>query len=137
VLALYFPQFHATPVNSLLWGANYTDFVGVTRAGATARHGYPVIRPRGGFYDGLSLAVRARQAAEARAAGIHGFVYYHYWFSGGPVMDGPLEALLADGEPALPFALAWANEHWTANWDGGSREVLVEQRYEQGDWRPH
>jgi hypothetical protein len=137
VLALYFPQFHAFPVNSLLWGANYTDFVAVSRVDSPSRHGFPVVRPRGGFYDGLLRATRARQAAEARAAGVYGFVYYHYWFSGGPVMDGTLEALLADGEPNLPFAISWANENWSRNWDGGQREVIIEQRYEHGDWRIH
>jgi hypothetical protein len=136
ILALYFPQFHEFEVNNVLWGKGYTDFRGV-EAATTARHGYPVIRPLDGFYNTLDYWTRHRQARVARQYGIYGFVYYHYWFNGGPVMEAPLLALLEDGEPDLPFALSWANEHWTRRWDGGNNEVLMEQRYEQGDWRPH
>ena len=136
VLALYFPQFHEFEVNNVLWGKGYTDFKGV-EAAQVARHGYPVIRPLDGTYNLLDYWTRHRQARVARQYGIHGFVYYHYWFSGGPVMEAPLLALLEDDEPNIPFALSWANEHWTRRWDGGNNEVLMEQRYEPSDSRPH
>ena len=44
----------------------------------------------------------------ARAAGIHGFVFYFYWFDGRRLLDVPLEALLADRSIDLPFCLMWA-----------------------------
>ena len=136
VLAFYFPQFHEFEVNNVLWGKGYTDFRGV-EAATTARYDYPVIRPLNGSYNILDHKVRHEQACLAQQYGVYGFVFYHYWFSGGPIMEAPLLALLEDGEPDLPFAVAWANEHWTRRWDGGYSEVLIEQRYDEGDWRPH
>jgi hypothetical protein len=55
-------------------------------------------------------------------------------------MDAPLEALLSDGQPDLPFMLAWANEDWTKRWDGGASGtsgMLMKQTYKSEDWRPH
>ena len=98
VLAFYFPQFHEFEVNNVLWGKGYTDFRGV-EAAITARHGYPVVRPLDGFYSPLDYWVRHRQARVARQYGVYGFVFYHYWFSGSPVMEAPLLSLLEDDEP--------------------------------------
>jgi lipopolysaccharide biosynthesis protein len=136
-----FPQFHEFEVNSALWGKGYTDFVGVRATTASSPRDqiphYPVIRPRDGFYDLTARWVRERHARQAVAAGIHGFIYYHYWFKGGPVMEKPLELLLKDGEPNLPFAISWANENWSKRWDGGDNAVLMQQTYAEQDWRPH
>jgi len=141
ILALYFPQFHEFEVNNALWGKGYTDFTGlrnVTKSSkSSAVPGYPVIRPSDGFFDLDAKWIRARHARAARAAGIHGFVYYHYWFDGGPVMEKPLEMMLVDGEPNLPFAISWANENWSKRWDGGDNAVLMKQTYNRRDWRPH
>ena len=55
-------------------------------------------------------------------------------------MEAPLEALLEDGEPDLPFMLSWANEDWTRRWDGGANGgdgMLMKQTYHEADWRPH
>lgn len=35
-------------------------------------------------------------------------------------MDKPHQAMLADGEPDVPFMLSWANEPWTVRWDGNA-----------------
>ena len=43
-------------------------------------HYQPDLPERLGFYDLRLPEVRARQAALARAHGIHGFCYYYYWF---------------------------------------------------------
>ena len=49
-------------------------------------------------------------------------------------LASPLEEMLADGEPDIPFALHWANTNWERTWmgEGGkqeskARELLVEQ----------
>lgn len=81
------------------------------------------------FYDlRLPEALQA-QADLAKAYGIHGFCYYHYWFTGKRLLERPFNDVLASGEPDLPFCLCWANENWTPRWDGQDSHVLAEQLY--------
>ncbi len=81
--------------------------------------------------------VREAQAALAAAYGIKGFCYYHYWFTGRRILEMPFNEVLRTGSPDFPFCLCWANEPWTRNWDGGSRELLIAQRYSTEDDRAH
>lgn len=56
-------------------------------------------------------------------------------------MDKPLQAMLEDGQPDVPFMLSWANEPWTVRWDGkadGGNGTLLDQDYgDSADWRRH
>ena len=45
--------------------------------------------------DDLMARARAAQARMARDAGLSGFCYYHYWFSGRRVLHQPFDAVLA------------------------------------------
>jgi lipopolysaccharide biosynthesis protein len=135
-LAFYLPQFHPIPENDLWWGPGFTEWVNVV----TARplfpgHQQPHLPGALGFYDLRLPETRAAQAALASSHGIDGFVYYHYWFTGHRLLNRPFDEVLSSGEPDLPFALCWANESWTRAWDGRSRDVLIEQRYD--DAREH
>jgi lipopolysaccharide biosynthesis protein len=135
-LAFYLPQFHPIPENDEWWGPGFTEWVNVAQAKPLFRsHRQPHIPGALGFYDLRLAETRAAQAALASAHGIDGFVYYHYWFSGRRLLEKPFDAVLSSGEPDLPFALCWANESWTRSWDGRSRKVLIEQRYD--DDREH
>lgn len=84
-----------------------------------------------GFYDLRIDDVRDAQADMARVHGISGFMYYHYWFTGKPLLETPINRLTA-GPNDFPFCLMWANENWTRTWDGGSQQVLAGQNYEGG-----
>jgi len=86
-----------------------------------------------GYYDLSDEEVLVRQAALAREYGVSGFCFYYYWFSGRRLLDMPLDRMLRTGRPDFPYCLCWANENWSRNWDGGNREVLVEQGYRSGD----
>jgi lipopolysaccharide biosynthesis protein len=139
VLAYYFPQFHEFQENNEFWGKGFTDFTNVARVTHDPM-GFPVARPaeRFGFYDLTEKSQRQYQASLAKAYGISGFIIMHYWFSSKPVMEKPLELLLEDGEPDIDFCLMWANEPWTARWDGlNGSDVLLAQTYEKSDWRSH
>lgn len=139
-VAFYLPQFHRIPENDAWWGEGFTEWTNVDAARPLfAGHDQPhAPAPPLGRYDVLDRDVRLRQAELARAHGIHAFCYYHYWFHGKRLLETPLERMLADGAPDLPFMLAWANEPWTRRWDGRDDEVLQPQRYgDAADWAAH
>jgi lipopolysaccharide biosynthesis protein len=79
---------------------------------------------------------REAQADIARDYGIHGFCYYHYWFNGRPILERPLDQVLALGKPDLPFCICWANENWTRGWSN-SKDILLEQHYSPEDDLAH
>lgn len=134
VLAFYLPQFHPIPENDAWWGTGFTEWTNVTRAVPQFRgHEQPRLPADLGFYDLRLPQARAAQAALAQAHGIHGFCYYHYWFGGRRLLHTPFDAVNASGEPNLPFCLCWANEPWTRAWDGGDRQVLLDQPYSADD----
>lgn len=53
------------------------------------------------------------------------------------MLHAPFDAVHATGEPDLPFCLCWANEPWTRAWDGGNRQVLIDQPYSADDDLAH
>jgi len=137
-VAFYLPQYHPVPENDAFWGPGFTEWRNVVQARPRfAGHQQPHIPADLGFYDLRLAETRAAQAALARAAGLHGFCWYHYWFSGRRVLNRPFDAVLASGAPDFPFMLAWANENWTRAWDGGAREVLIAQAYSDADTAAH
>lgn len=137
-VAFYLPQYHPTPENDAFWGKGFTEWRNVVSARPRFRgHHQPHLPADLGFYDLRIPEVRAAQADMARAAGLHGFCYYHYWFSGHRALHHPIDDVLKSGEPDFPFMLAWANENWTRAWDGGADEVLLRQSYSDADTVAH
>lgn len=137
-IAFYLPQYHPVAENDAFWGPGFTEWRNVVQARPRfAGHEQPHLPADLGFYDLRLAETRAAQADLARAAGLSGFCYYHYWFAGRRLLETPFEAVRRSGRPDFPFMLCWANENWTRAWDGGAREVLLEQAYSDADTIAH
>ena len=137
-LAFFLPQFHPVPENDAFWGKGFTEWRNVVQARPRfPGHEQPHIPADLGFYDLRLAEVREAQADLAARAGLSGFCYYHYWFSGQRLLHRPMDEILASGRPDFPFMLCWANENWTRAWDGGANEVLLKQHYSDADTKAH
>ena len=135
VLAYYLPQFHPTPENDAWHGKDFTEWTKV-RAANPLFHGHyqqHVPHPDLGYYHLDSPEQLALQAQMMRRGGVHGMVFYHYWFSGKLILEKPAQLLLANPDIAMPFSFCWANENWTRRWDGNESEILLGQVYSPDD----
>lgn len=133
-IAWYLPQFHQLEINNKFHGQGFTEWTNTSTAMPLfTGHYQPHIPYDVGYYDLLNPETWKRQIYLAKHYGIYGFCIHYYWFSGTRLMEKPLELLLEHKELDIPFCLNWATENWTALWDGGNREIMLEQKLEDGD----
>jgi lipopolysaccharide biosynthesis protein len=131
LVALYLPQFHPVRENDECWGVGFTEWTNVAKAKPLFRgHWQPRLPADLGFYDLRVPEVREQQADMARAAGVEGFCYWHYWFGNGRrLLERPFQEVLQSGRPDFPFCLAWANQSWSGVWHGNPDRILMQQHY--------
>lgn len=133
-LAYYLPQFHPFKENDEWWGQGFTEWTNVTR-GLPRFNGHyqPHLPKHLGYYDLRVKEAMLEQVRYAKAAGLHGFCFYHYWFNGKRIMEKPVNMLLENKDIDFPFCIMWANENWTRTWDGFENDVLIAQDYHEED----
>lgn len=140
IIALYLPQFHTIPENDKWWGNGFTEWTNTRKAKPLFKGHYQPKTPLNeNYYDLSDVTVMEKQAELAKKYGVYGFCYYHYWFKNGKkLLEKPIENMLSDKKVKIPFCLCWANENWSRNWNGGNREILMEQDYgNKKDWDKH
>lgn len=132
-IAYYLPQFHIIPENEEAWGEGFTEWTNVKSAYPLYNGHHQPIIPHDdiGYYSLEDSEIMKWQAKTAKEYGLHGFCYYYYWFNGKTLLEKPLKNMLNDKEVDIPFCLCWANHNWTKNWDGGNKQIIIEQTYDE------
>jgi lipopolysaccharide biosynthesis protein len=137
VLSYYLPQFHPIPENDAWHGKGFTEWTKVKAANPLFEGHYQqhIPHPDIGYYLLESPETLRRQAEMMRHAGIHGQIFYHYWFTGKLILEQPAGLLLENPDIRMPYCFCWANENWTRRWDGNENEILLRQDYSAEDAR--
>lgn len=131
--AFYLPQFYPISENNWAHGPGFTEWHNVIKAEPLFRgHYQPRIPGELGFYDLRSADVLREQLSLARQYGISGFCFYYYYFQGRKILYQPIKNYI-ESDLDAPFFFVWANENWSKRWDGGDREIIIEQKHSKED----
>lgn len=132
IITHYLPQYHTFKENEEWWGKGFTEWTNVTKV---TPHFVGQMQPKlpydVGFYDLAQKENIKKQIEIAKQYGIYGWSIYYYWFDGHRLMEKPLDIILENKDLNINFCINWANENWSKRWDGGDKEILMAQNYDE------
>lgn len=135
IITWYLPQYHQIEVNNIFHGRGFTEWTNTSQMlPIFTGHYQPHIPYDVGYYDLNNIETFIRQAELAKKYGIYGFCFHYYWFSGKRIMEKPIELFVKHPEIDIHFCINWANENWTALWDGGNNQLMYEQSLSDSDY---
>lgn len=137
-IAYYLGQYYPIEINNKAWGEGFTEWHNVARARPLFwGHKQPKLPGKLGFYDLRYDQTIEEQIQYAYENYIDAFCYWHYWFGGKRLLNGPLERLLALSKGKIKIMLGWANESWTGVWHGAGNKILMKQTYSEQELEDH
>ncbi len=136
--SFFLPQFHRIPENDEWWGEGFTEWTNVKAAKPLYKgHLQPKIPLNNNYYDLLDKQTVKWQTDLMKEYGLHGLIYYHYYFKGRKLLEKPAENLLKWKDIEQRFFFCWANHQWQKTWEG-SKTVLMPMEYgDESDWEDH
>jgi len=138
-LPIVFPQFHPIPENDKFWSKGFTEWTLLNKIDVDYT-GKKLAKPHKSLGQYNILDPKYIEFIEKTTSqySIPALCYYHYWFNGHKVMYEPIEQIRDSSKPNINYCLTWANETWSARWDGLDHNVLIKQEYgEIDDWIKH
>ena len=133
-----FPQFHEIPENDKFWGKGFVEWWNVRKTFSLHKEHHPLHpHPDIGYYNLLDIKHRTRWEQYSSEYGFQGLIFCHFWFRHGMILNGPIDAMLKDGKPNLPWFFNWINENWTKRWDGGDNEILLDVKLDHDKCLEH
>ena len=141
LITIYLPQFHEIKENNEWWGKGFTEWTNVKRGRSFyPGHYQPRVPCCDNYYDLSKMEVLEEHTRMAAKAGIYGFAFYHYYFSGKKLLEAPIEQYRDKSKEKFPYCLIWANQSWTRTWyraNAGSKVLLSQEYGEKEDWIKH
>lgn len=125
-IGIFLPQFHHDPVNNLVWGEDFTDWV-TTRNNRPRYKGHIINKPCYEYNLASEIDLMNQIRKYTETYGVNAISFYDYTFEKNrSALKKPLNLFLQSSHNCQ-FCLWWVNVNWTKSWIGKPNDVIVKQ----------